>query len=99
MDLSPLLTNPVVMGALITTGLNSVKPMLKKVDEGKLLEPYQKHLHIVMLVLTFLVSALQSGLSGHLADLDLNQVANFLNVYLPALVGAKAMTLANPSKK
>ena len=93
------ITNPLVIGALITTALKFIQPMLKKVDDGKMLEPYKQKLHAVMLVLTFLASAIQMGLSGNLAGVDLQSVANFLTFYIPTLLGAKAMALGNQEKK
>lgn len=91
MDLTPLVTNPLVLGAILTTAVKSIKPLLKKVDEEKLLVPYQKHLHVVFLVLAFGTSALDLGLQGKLQELDMNTVVNFLTVYIPLLVGGKAM--------
>lgn len=96
------LTNPLVMGALITAGMKLlpkfVGPLLKKVDDGKLMDKYASVLHPLSLGLVFLASMIQSGLSGHLADLNWDQINNFVMVYLPALVGAKAMDTPNSAK-
>lgn len=91
MDLSLVLSNPIVLGALVTTGLNSLKPLLKRVDDEKLLVPYEKNLHAIFLILTFGVSALDLGLQGHLQNFDMSAVANFLTLYVPMLIGGKAM--------
>lgn len=96
MDLSPLWNNPVVLGALITTGLNAVKPILAKVDSGKLAEPYTNILHILRIVCTFAVSVIDLVVNGKLQTLDLQAVVNFFQFYLPALIGAKAMTISSP---
>lgn len=99
MDFSGLLSNPLVLGALVTTALNSLKPFLAKVDAEKLLVPYEANLHTIFLVLTFIVSTGQLALSGHLASLDLSSVANFITLYLPMLIGGKAMGIqkVNPA--
>lgn len=98
MDLvGTLLANPVALGALITVGLNwgkeALQAVAKKIDKEKLAEPFSKHLHLVMLVSTFLASAAKMASEGHLGDMNFQAVIDFIQVYLPMLIGAKAMKL------
>ena len=89
--LLPLLQNPVVVGAFIATALKTVQKLFEKVDQDKLLAPFEKHLKLIYIVTTFLASAAQLALAGHLSQVDINAAVNFLITYFSSYVGGKAM--------
>jgi hypothetical protein len=91
LDLSPLFSNPVVVGALIATGLKAIQKFLEKLDAEKALAPYDKHLKLIYIVTTFLASTAELAMHGHLSQVNLEAVINFVSVYLPMYVGGKAM--------
>jgi len=101
MDFMPLLSNPMALGVLLPVLLKGISKSLEKVDNQKLLEPYNKHLHVIFLISTFVASVCELGAKGQLHTLDMNAVSNFLQFYIPMLVSGKAMTvtLKDNSKK
>jgi len=101
MDFTPLFTNPMALGVLLPIVLKSVSKSLEKVDNQKLLVPYNKHLHVIFLISTFVASVCDLGIKGQLHTLDMSTISNFLQVYIPMLVSGKAMsvTLVDQSKK
>lgn len=99
MDFTPLLSNPIALGAILPIFLNGVKKSLEKVDNQKLLEPYNKHLHVIYLICTFVATCAELGVKGELHNLDMNAVSNFLTFYIPMLVSGKAMTVTLSPKK
>lgn len=80
-----------ILGALITWAVNSVRPLL--VNNDALLAPYEKYIHPIVLVLTFFTSALDAGAQGHLSQVSLASVSAFLNTYVPMLISAKATSV------
>ncbi len=97
---SSLLSNPVVVGAAVRAVLDQVPALLKKVDASGLAAKYNQFLNPLLLVVTFLVSALDLFVKGHLQDLNLEAVSSFINVYLPMVLGGKAMgVVAKPKEE
>lgn len=76
-----ILMNPLVMGIILKNAMECIRELLGQVDEsGKLKD--QKWLEPASIILSLLATAASLAASGHLADLDLNVLKDFILTYL-----------------
>jgi hypothetical protein len=96
--LTEILKSPMLVGFAVGMAMNKLHDLFVAMDKTDLASKYGSQLHVVTAVLTFLTSASALAASGHLSQLDLTQVTNLLNFYIPMFVGSQAASPNNSAK-
>jgi hypothetical protein len=97
--INAILSNPAILGVIITTVLGYISIMLTKLDQSGLEQKYSSQIHIVFLVVSFVATALNLASTGQLGSLDMTSVAAFLNYWVPLVVAGKAFNQVITTKK
>ena len=90
-----ILKQPVAAGAIVMALLKWLQGAFALLDKEGKLKPFAPQLHIAFLVLTFLATAAEAAATGHLGQLDLTGLGQFLNYWIYVLVGGKAMAVSS----
>lgn len=96
-----LLSNPMVLGAVIKMVIDMVHGLLVKLDAQGALKPFEKHINGLLIVTTLLASVLTAAKAGQLGSLDLTSLGDVLATWIPAVIGGKAVSVVTlpPAKK
>lgn len=95
-----IVTNPLVLGAIISFILKQGHEMLAKLDASGTLAKFGPQLHIAYLVLAFLTSAVSLAAQGKLEQVDTTSIEQFITYWITVVIGGKAMEpIVTPKKK
>lgn len=87
--LNPLLSNPISLGIILNMAKSFIQGLFKKVDDQGLAEKNKGWLEPLLIVLTVITSGISQAMQGHLAQVDMTTLMNWLQAALIQYFAAK----------